>query len=107
MPISISVTATSNYALVQNKRQATKSTYKQNFQRSILLLLFLANGLKYGGADIIPILTSSVCPSSNKKQKVVVSGGLVNLGNTCYLNAQLECAYHIPKGTSMHFDLYF
>lgn len=97
MPISISVTATSNYALVQNKRQATKSTYKQNFQRSILLLLFLANGLKYGGADIIPILTSSVCPSSNKKQKVVVSGGLVNLGNTCYLNAQLECAYHIPK----------
>lgn len=22
--------------------------------------------------------------------------GLVNIGNTCYLNAQLQCAYHIP-----------
>jgi ubiquitin carboxyl-terminal hydrolase 7 len=22
--------------------------------------------------------------------------GLVNMGNTCYLNAQLQCAYHIP-----------
>jgi len=24
------------------------------------------------------------------------SGGLLNLGNTCYLNSQLECAYHVP-----------
>ena len=27
----------------------------------------------------------------------IVSSGLQNLGNTCYLNAQLQCAYHIPK----------
>jgi ubiquitin C-terminal hydrolase len=28
-------------------------------------------------------------------------GGLVNLGNTCYLNAQLQCIYHIPKARDL------
>lgn len=34
--------------------------------------------------------------SSSLSSSILPSGGLVNLGNTCYLNAQLQCAYHIP-----------
>lgn len=30
-----------------------------------------------------------------------ISPGLTNLGNTCYLNSQLECAFHIPKIRSL------
>ena len=32
---------------------------------------------------------------------MVVSPGLNNLGNTCYLNSQLQCAFHIPKVRSL------
>mmetsp|Transcript_6268 Transcript_6268/g.13789 ORF Transcript_6268/g.13789 Transcript_6268/m.13789 type:complete len:390 (-) Transcript_6268:1220-2389(-) len=33
---------------------------------------------------------------SKSEDKSDSYAGLVNLGNTCYLNAQLQCAYHVP-----------
>lgn len=32
-----------------------------------------------------------------RNNALLPSGGLLNLGNTCYLNAQLEAAYHVPR----------
>ena len=64
-------------------------------QQFHLNLLFLSSLILSccGNLQRLPWVTSATSPTKN----VILSGGLDNLGNTCYLNAQLECAYHIPK----------
>ena len=60
--------------------------------KSWLLLLILISTCHENAAS----LSSSSNSKTNSKSNILVSGGLANLGNTCYLNSQLECAYHIP-----------
>lgn len=42
------------------------------------------------------VLFSSFVSSNTASTSGLVSTGLQNLGNTCYINAQIQCAYHIP-----------
>mmetsp|Transcript_36986 Transcript_36986/g.54308 ORF Transcript_36986/g.54308 Transcript_36986/m.54308 type:complete len:396 (+) Transcript_36986:222-1409(+) len=38
----------------------------------------------------------SLAASTKSNPSLSISNGLLNHGNTCYMNSQLECAYHIP-----------
>lgn len=72
-----------------------------------LLLTFYSSQIQYSNANRhINFTTAAVCPTttSPSNQSTLISGGLINLGNTCYLNSQLQCAYHIPKVRNIILD---
>jgi ubiquitin C-terminal hydrolase len=78
---------------IQSQSQ-TQTDTRITLVRSLLLLAILFSSCHENAASLsTPNKTKS---KSRSNDNILVSGGLVNLGNTCYLNAQLECAYHIP-----------
>ena len=42
--------------------------------------------------------------SDDVNPSAIISNGILNLGNTCYINAQLQCAFHIPYIRSLILD---
>jgi Ubiquitin carboxyl-terminal hydrolase len=77
--------------------QATRDAFFRRYRLHWVLGSLTAwSAVTYGSgahtSSLAMATTSGAPPISDVRR----STGLKNLGNTCYMNAQLECAYHIP-----------
>lgn len=70
----------------------------KNPSKLLISLLSFSTTTKYTLCNTIGASSLLVTAETAKSSpSYVISKGLYNLANTCYLNAQLQCAFHIPR----------
>lgn len=90
---------------VGRKKLARRRHVYRGLEATLLVLLSFSTTSLSAGASNNNRSNNSATAATTTTAGAIVSGnavlfppstGLINHGNTCYLNAQLECAYHIP-----------
>jgi ubiquitin C-terminal hydrolase len=75
----------------QFENQTTRIMAATSLRTMMMMLLLLILLIQ---SFVVSAVSSS---SNNPASPTNTPPGLINLGNTCYLNSQLQCAYSIPK----------